>query len=66
MLAALAVGLTDRERIARDWVRLVDRARPDAAVQGRYERLHRLYLDLYPALKSTMHALRTIQPATGS
>jgi xylulokinase len=58
MLAALGVGLIDRATVDRGWVRLVDRARPDAAARTRYDALYRQYVALYPALKPVMHALR--------
>jgi xylulokinase len=58
MLAALGVGLIDRATVDRGWVRLIDRARPDAAACARYDALYREYVALYPALKPVMHALR--------
>jgi xylulokinase len=41
------------------WVTLVERARPDAARANAYAARFALYTALYPALKPTMHALRT-------
>jgi xylulokinase len=57
MLAALAVGFTDRAEVGRGWVELVERARPQAAATERYAELYALYVALYPALRPTMHAL---------
>jgi sugar (pentulose or hexulose) kinase len=58
MLAALGVGLIDRDAVSRGWVRLVERARPEADARERYAALYAQYLALYPALKPVMHALR--------
>jgi ribulokinase len=59
MLAALAVHLADRDALAKRWVSLVERARPDEAASTRYAALYEQYLAAYPALKPLMHALRT-------
>jgi len=58
LLAAYGVGLIDRAAVDRGWVRLVERARPRADARARYDALYRHYVALYPALQSTMHALR--------
>ena len=57
MLAALAVGLTDRAAPGEGWVTLVERAKPQAAAQARYADLYAQYVALYPALRPVMHAL---------
>jgi xylulokinase len=57
MLAALAVGLTDRDDVGRGWVTLVERAQPRAEAAERYAQLYAQYVALYPALRPTMHAL---------
>jgi xylulokinase len=57
MLAALAMGFTDRADVGRGWVELVERAQPRAAATARYTELYELYVALYPALRPTMHAL---------
>jgi sugar (pentulose or hexulose) kinase len=58
MLAALAVGLADRDAFAAKWINLVERASPHDADAGRYTVLYEQYLALYPALRPVMHALR--------
>ena len=58
MLAALAVGLTERDDPGRGWVELVERARPRDAARARYDALYGQYVALYPALRPVMHALR--------
>lgn len=57
MLAALGVGLVDRESVGQGWVHLTERARPRHAAVARYDTLYEQYLKSYPALKSVMHAL---------
>jgi len=57
MLAAIGVGMSDAGTLARRWVDLVERAAPRPKASARYERLYAEYVKLYPALKSTMHAL---------
>ncbi len=56
MLAALAVDLVNRDALERQWVHLVERARPNVAHAPRYDELYRQYVALYPALKPVMHA----------
>jgi len=58
MLAALGVGLADRETLIGRWVNTKQRAEPQAANIARYAQLYRQYIALYPALKDVMHALR--------
>jgi xylulokinase len=58
MLAALGSGMADLETVERDWVHLVERAQPTLEGMRRYEAFHTQYVNLYPALKSVMHALR--------
>jgi ribulokinase len=58
MLAALGTGLADLASLRRDWVHLVERARPTPEGTRRYAAMHAQYLALYPALKPVMHALR--------
>ena len=57
MLAALGTGVADTAAL-RGWVRLVERARPDAATHSRYGAMFTQYVAAYPALKPVMHALR--------
>jgi len=59
LLAGLGVGLVTADQAAQGWVTLVPRARPNAAVGAVYDRLFGVYADLYPALKDTMHRLRS-------
>ena len=58
MLAALGSGMADLETVERDWVHIVERAQPTLEGMRRYEAFHTQYVNLYPALKSVMHALR--------
>ena len=51
-MAADAVGVRTS-----DWNPVVERLMPDPATRSVYDDLYRLYLDAYPALASTMHAL---------
>ena len=57
LLAALGVGLVTPEQAVAGWVTLVPRARPRPHAQGIYDRLFRVYTELYPALKGSMHRL---------
>jgi xylulokinase len=59
MLAALGAGLADGNSLADGWVRLVERARPDATRAARYAHLYEQYVASYPALRPVMHALRS-------
>ena len=58
MLAALGTGVVADAAALRGWVRLVERARPDAATHARYGAMFTQYVAAYPALKPVMHALR--------
>lgn len=58
MLAALATGLVAEAAALRDWVRLVERARPEPAARARYASTYAQYVAAYPALRPVMHALR--------
>jgi sugar (pentulose or hexulose) kinase len=58
MLAAIGSGLADLPTVQRDWVHLVERARPTEEGQRRYAANHQQYVNLYPALRPAMHALR--------
>jgi len=59
LLAGLGVGLVTPKQASQGWVTLAPRAQPDPAVWEAYNRLFAVYVDLYPALKETMHRLRT-------
>jgi xylulokinase len=57
ILAAVGAGIRpDASAAASEWVRIVDTTTPSAAV-ATYTAMHRLYRDLYPTLRPTMHAL---------
>jgi len=59
LLAGLGVGLVTPEQADRGWVTLTPRTQPNPAVRAAYDRLFSVYTDLYPALKDTMHRLRS-------
>jgi len=58
MLAALGTGVVADAEALRGWVRLVERARPEADALARYAVIYAQYVAAYPALRSVMHALR--------
>jgi xylulokinase len=58
LLAAYAVGLANDAQVRKGWVQLVSRATPRPAATAAYRRVFETYVDAYPALKPTMHALR--------
>jgi xylulokinase len=58
LLAALGLGWIDLEEARRGWVTLQARAYPRAKERGLYDRLFEAYVQLYPALRPTMHRLR--------
>lgn len=58
LLAGLGIGLVTPGQAAGGWVSLVPRAQPDPAARDAYDRLFGVYIDLYPALRDTMHRLR--------
>lgn len=58
MLAALGTGVVADASELSNWVRLVERARPEPAARARYAEQHAQYVAAYPALKPVMHALR--------
>ena len=57
-LAAMSVGLSGA---GESGGRRAERARPDPACKRRYDALFTAYVALYPALKSTMHALADLR-----
>lgn len=60
LLAAYGARLVDAEVVRRGWVSPVLRATPEPGRQKRYDELFGLYMGLYPALKDTMHGLRSL------
>jgi xylulokinase len=58
LLAAVGVGLIEREAAEGGWVTLIERAQPDARRMALYEERFSIYTDLYPALKPVMHRLQ--------
>ncbi len=58
LLAGLGAGLVSEASAMAGWVTLVDRAQPDPQRRPGYDRLFDIYKGLYPALRSSMHALR--------
>ena len=63
-LAAYGVGLIDAATVRKGWVQLVPRAQPQEPARSTYAALFKLYVALYPKLKSVMHQLRQISVAT--
>jgi len=61
LLAALGTGIVTEEAAARGWVTLREHARPDAGRRAIYAQRFDVYKALYPALRESMHALRTDQ-----
>jgi xylulokinase len=59
LLAAYGTGAVSAEEAARGWVTLRERARPQPDARARYARQFDIYKSLYPALRASMHALRT-------
>jgi xylulokinase len=59
LLAAVGVGLIEREAAEGGWVTLIERAQPDAERMALYEQRFGVYTDLYPALKPVMHRLQS-------
>ena len=57
MLAAMAMG----DRDARRWNRIDRRVDPDPALSGLYDRLYRIYRELYLATRVHLHQLAAIQ-----
>ena len=55
--AGLAVGLTKREDLARDWVALGDVVEPDPDVRADYDAAYRDYRALYRETVDTVHRL---------
>ena len=64
LLAAYGVGLVTADDVRRGWVTLAPRAKPATEATASYERLFASYKALYPALRSTMHALHDRREAT--
>lgn len=68
LLAALGVGLIDRQQAQQGWVTLVPRSTPQAQAAAVYQRAFSHYREAYPALKTLMHRIagsgqETPQPA---
>jgi xylulokinase len=57
-LAGLASGFVEPST---DWTRIEARVEPSGENAGVYERLYRVYRDLYPATREQMHALAALQ-----
>jgi ribulokinase len=49
--AGVGVGIYKDYDVVKDWVRLGDVHKPDPGTHRRYDKLYRIYRDLYPALK---------------
>ena len=57
LLAGIGTGLVDRDAQWNPVVRVVE---PDAGAAADYDRLYRLYRDLYPATRNVAHELADI------
>jgi xylulokinase len=44
-----------------DWATIEAREEPEPGRAGLYERLYRIYRELYPATREQMHALAEVQ-----
>lgn len=64
LLAAYGAKLVGDEDVRRGWVTLVPRAQPRAGQAAGYEAMFAAYKSLYPALRTTMHDLADLRPAT--
>jgi xylulokinase len=64
LLAAMAAGLADRSTV---WNEVESVVEPDPANRSVYDRLYRVYRELYPAARAQMHTLADLQlsPAPG-
>jgi xylulokinase len=58
LLAAVGVKLISHETAQGGWVKLIERAQPDAERFALYAERFGVYTDLYPALKPIMHRLQ--------
>nr|WP_315428911.1 FGGY-family carbohydrate kinase [uncultured Albidiferax sp.] len=63
MLAAFGAGLISADAVRKGWVTPRLRTEPQAEAHAAYNHFFQQYVDLYPALKHTMHRLR--QPPQG-
>lgn len=61
LLAALGVGLVTPEAAAKGWVTLRRRAEPRPEAKPAYDRAFEVYKGLYPALRASMHRLRSTE-----
>ncbi|MCD1259068.1 xylulokinase [Paenibacillus athensensis] len=57
VMAASGVLGRDITELCDEWIRIVDRAEPDAARHAAYEPYYRIYRELYAALKPAFHQL---------
>ncbi len=60
LLAALGVGLASPADAAAGWVKLREHARPDVAAKRTYDSAFKIYKNLYPALRQSMHDLHAL------
>jgi xylulokinase len=57
VMAASGVLNRDITSLCEEWIKVVDRAEPNADNQQRYEEYYAIYRSLYPTLKDTFHEL---------
>ncbi len=62
-LVGLTTGLFEDYGEIRDWIRYSAPIRPDLETKGVYDRYYRLYRDLYPRLRDSLHALAELAAA---
>jgi sugar (pentulose or hexulose) kinase len=60
--AGVGVGIFKDHTVVRDWIAFTDHVEPDPKRHAFYQKLYKVYLDLYPALKPSFDQLAT---ATG-
>ena len=64
-MAGRAVGIfKDYEPLRNEWVKIVRRVEPNPALAALYDRYYRVYLDLYPRARDTMHTLADLARRT--
>ncbi|MDP9475818.1 MAG: FGGY-family carbohydrate kinase [Actinomycetota bacterium] len=63
LLAASAIGLLEPDT---DWTRIVGTVEPNPENRETYDRLYRVYRDLYPATREASHTLAALQKGEGA
>jgi xylulokinase len=63
LLGAVGLGLVSEAEVEQGWTHVVCRATPNERAHQTYQQLFAVYEGLYPAMKSSMHALATMRGA---